>query len=94
MKETPRDKDRLMTLADELSQLERAARKGDQGISYVQAMIFALRRGDLKKTQEIALSEGDKILDLPEIKRFVVDSIFEGSVDENMIPKDFGKNFK
>lgn len=83
--------DKMNMLADELDLLEHLSRTGNREIVYVQAMVLALRKVNIERVKEIALQEGDKLGDIPDVKRFLIDKIFEGTVDENMIPKDFGK---
>jgi len=90
-KENKSETSQMVDLANRLDALERQNRINNREIAYVQAIVRELRSGNLEEAQEIALREGDKIVDLSEIKRLIIDELFAGSVDESLIPKDFGR---
>lgn len=83
------DSSKLHALADLLDVLEQRLRTDDCGLPYVQLIIHYLREDELEKARAVALREGDKLGDVPEIKRIIIDQLFLGTVDESMIPKSF-----
>ncbi len=55
---------------------------------YIEAIIRDLRGEQLTRARETAFNEGDKLPGFPKIASWVADQLFDGALDDHILPKN------
>lgn len=76
MDETINEEERMIAMADELTQLNQKL-NGGRGIQTIRSIAIYLRQGDIDSAQAVCWNDGDKITD-PEVREYLVKNLYHG----------------